>query len=818
MASIPTWKCLIPSNPQGRCSHLLVPYKGIFHILGGMGEDPQSEITLNPVTGETTISHSKLTPRYGHTGSRILNHLYIFGGKDFSVRINDLFDYNLEDGSCHQIRAGGTPPTKRNCHVSAVRDESFLIFGGYDTEEEEDTPVGVLFNDLTEFNTAEKKWRHIPFANLPNDENVPPPIYLHCGCIVNDHDFYVFGGSHQELGRNNRNTAPTSNLFVFNLHTRLWKKIGPTFIHGSQTQTHLDLEKSLKWNPGEMTYGGRRWPAPRVDAHMLPYKGTLLLYGGYCGSTIYTDLWQYIPSLNHWICLTLQGTGPSQRSIPAVAIMDDKFFVHGGLRAKKHFSEIFSIELTVFHDIINWRLHQVLDYPFYQPIVEIPRIQKQKERRTEENTPEEGTIDLNSFQPSKYLTFGAVTDKLDQYFLDPMVLGAPDYTNIPHDVSDFTFIKRDLKSLAPQHNSSHAILQRTIDKVVTPVAYNHFNPLLHISELPNSLTDTTSTTLSTHQLAKESLVPFYLQEQGVTQYEFSMLSIICDIDTCDSYLNFIHDPTSEPSPDFPFNLLGFTELPSGAFPVSVLVHSAIIHERCPHLEPFMTPRSDPTSFHSLNFELAKWRKQPKKDQKPAILSELISKIENSVKQRAQQRDSLISSRLTELSCDAVLTLLGFVYSDKLLPVDFIPPLQNEYALLDRARVDLHNSQALFQDDRIKQQHWEVRVSQLGLKQGTPSWMAHIADKPTTTIPVTHFLDPDYSPELLSPTGCVQLHAKASLWNDQNLKTLAYNLLLQIATTQNIAQIISLLSKYAQPKIEKMFKGWLAQAKKNGILT
>lgn len=89
-------------------------------------------IFLYTETGETIIKDAKPSKRYYHSATVVGNHSYIFGGKDFNVRVNDLFDYNLEDGTCTLLKVSGDIPDPRGSHTAVYYKGSIYIFGGSD--------------------------------------------------------------------------------------------------------------------------------------------------------------------------------------------------------------------------------------------------------------------------------------------------------------------------------------------------------------------------------------------------------------------------------------------------------------------------------------------------------------------------------------------------------------------------------------------------------------------------------------------------------------------------------------------------------------
>ena len=88
---------------------------------------------FNIETGDCKVLVAKPTRRYSHSATLVGSHLYIFGGRDFSFRVNDLYDYNMDDGSCTLVKTSGTPPEPRGYHSAVFHDGSIYVFGGSNT-------------------------------------------------------------------------------------------------------------------------------------------------------------------------------------------------------------------------------------------------------------------------------------------------------------------------------------------------------------------------------------------------------------------------------------------------------------------------------------------------------------------------------------------------------------------------------------------------------------------------------------------------------------------------------------------------------------
>jgi N-acetylneuraminic acid mutarotase len=90
------------------------------------------------------------TPRDRHVAAVFENSIYIFGGFDGTMRVNDLHAYNLEANEWHSVDVlGGTPPSPRHSHAAVVYQNSMFVFGGYD---------GSYRSDLHEFNFLSRRW------------------------------------------------------------------------------------------------------------------------------------------------------------------------------------------------------------------------------------------------------------------------------------------------------------------------------------------------------------------------------------------------------------------------------------------------------------------------------------------------------------------------------------------------------------------------------------------------------------------------------------------------------------------------------------
>ncbi|KAK2964561.1 hypothetical protein BLNAU_477 [Blattamonas nauphoetae] len=814
--SIPEWNSFVPSIPQGRCNHTAVAYNDQLYFFGGLGDDPHSTLRVNPKTKESEVTSTKLEQRYGHSGNLIGSHTYLFGGRVGSARTDELVDWNMDDGTFHSMKKSGDVPAPRNNHVGIVYDGSLVVFGGYDREGDDEERDAILYDDMFIYRFGEKKWKKIIPSNPPGDPNLPGKIYLHSGCLVNETDFYVFGGCHKPELRNKPSNT-TNDFYVFNFPSLSWKKLEPPPSDIDATTKVASLA-----SPGYLTLGGRHWPSPRQSASMFEYKGTIILYGGNVANSLYTDLWQYIPSLKQWICITTQGNSPSQKSLPSVCLLGDTLYVHGGVRKQKTFSDIYYINISSLVHESLWKVHQALGYPILQPSVIPPVIHSSKAHMSDD------------------IQFGGAVSQFEIYFN-----GREGLVNRPSDLrtklsklastqgEDLSFLRHEISKI---EETSEEIKQdapnQTKSRLLTKQARrsnDRFNPLIHTPSSTNTAPLGLSSSLPFHQIIKETVIPIPLHELGFSTYEFNMLSLICDIDTCDSFLLLTNDPAQPTvSPAQSWANLGIVE-PAGSFEYPVLVHSSIINARCPQLNNYLIPRNSHREFDTIRQEWADFRA---KREKAAIPASLLKAIPDKLKIYFQELDKHCQTsqqnRLTGLSLDAVAELLAYVYTDKVVPTLFIPPLRNDkfFLKLVEDTITIVEQQDAGNSPILDDMFWELKTAQIGIKECVPNWFVQLSKKVAKgnseqlsdqKHPSTHVLDDDQDAGLLSTIPSVQLHAKAEEWNLAGLKTQMYNHLLFIATPDAIPGIVTACSQYKQVKLQKMFDGFQKQAKKLGIL-
>jgi hypothetical protein len=89
-----------------------------------------------------------MSKRFYHSSTIVRDHVYVFGGKDYVIFLNELWDFNLETGKFALVdNLGGFSPSPRGGHVAVVYRDSLIIFGGTYNEQ-------LLYNDMYEYITC----------------------------------------------------------------------------------------------------------------------------------------------------------------------------------------------------------------------------------------------------------------------------------------------------------------------------------------------------------------------------------------------------------------------------------------------------------------------------------------------------------------------------------------------------------------------------------------------------------------------------------------------------------------------------------------
>lgn len=261
------------------------------YLFGGCG--PQTSGTIHEVDPETGAVHmleAAIQERYSHSATIVGDSMFVFGGKNFFVRINELYEFSFVTKAWTFIRASGTAPSPRSSHTGVEYKDSLFIFGGLFSQP---PAPDRFFNDLFEYIPGSKKW--VPWKTGPEgpDSDMPPPMSNHTAVVVG-HSMLVFGGF--------TGTEKLDTLYKFNFDTRKWKLV------------HVE-------GPS---------PPPRFCHTAVVHDGNMYVFGGRTDAGAMNDFWEFDCTQERWRCMRSIGSVPDPRYVHVACVMRDVMVVHGG--------------------------------------------------------------------------------------------------------------------------------------------------------------------------------------------------------------------------------------------------------------------------------------------------------------------------------------------------------------------------------------------------------------------------------------------------------------------------------------------------------
>ncbi|KYQ93592.1 Kelch repeat-containing protein [Tieghemostelium lacteum] len=125
----------------------------------------------------------KPSPRWGHTMVKLPDNksLLLFGGHAGSKRLNDLYIFNIEESTWHQVQyslnEGDLVPPPRAGHTATMIGQHMLLFGGGD---------GKIINDCYLLDTIDFKWWKF--------NNIPPEGRCAHSTLFHNNKLIIYGG------------------------------------------------------------------------------------------------------------------------------------------------------------------------------------------------------------------------------------------------------------------------------------------------------------------------------------------------------------------------------------------------------------------------------------------------------------------------------------------------------------------------------------------------------------------------------------------------------------------------------------------------
>lgn len=234
------------------------------------------------------------SPRDRHVSVVHGSTFYVFGGFNGTSRTNDFFGFDFTSMTWKEINARiGRPPSERHSHASVVHGNSMYVFGGYD---------GSYKSDLHEFDFTLSKWSAVSVAGRR------PRSRYRATCVVHMNQILLFGG--------HDGTRHLSDTHVFDIEARIWSSLVTDGTPPIPRDSHI----SCVWNHSMYIFGGSsgaamsdlhelqlslnsssasKWrelkstspdmPGPRFCHVAVSYQDSMYIFGGYDGSERLND-------------------------------------------------------------------------------------------------------------------------------------------------------------------------------------------------------------------------------------------------------------------------------------------------------------------------------------------------------------------------------------------------------------------------------------------------------------------------------------------------------------------------------------------------
>ncbi|KAF4744108.1 Leucine-zipper-like transcriptional regulator 1, partial [Perkinsus olseni] len=216
--------------------------------------------------------------RFGYVSSVHGSVFFVFGGYDGQTWLNDMHEFDVDEGTWSQTHVQGYIPTGRSCPSWAYHEGSVYLFGGYD---------GVhRMNDFHRFEMSDRKWSVVATRTSGQP---PSPRYFHASVVHGD-SLYLFGGySGQER---------LNDLHEFRFDLQTWFLV--------QTE-----------DP----------PSGRSSLVAQVHNNSLYVFGGYNGSIVLNDFHEFRFDPIHVPASTMEGD--LRRLMTAPEFADVVFLVDG---------------------------------------------------------------------------------------------------------------------------------------------------------------------------------------------------------------------------------------------------------------------------------------------------------------------------------------------------------------------------------------------------------------------------------------------------------------------------------------------------------
>jgi N-acetylneuraminic acid mutarotase len=134
------------------------------------------------------------------------NLMFIFGGYDGISRLNDFYEFNVDNNTWQEViySGSGLPPSPRHSTCATVYDGNMYVFSGYD---------GQCRSDLHRFNFETNTWGEV---KKKNQSSWPKERYRTCAALYKNM-MYVYGG-HDGIRQ-------LDDFWGFDIKKMIWEEI-----------------------------------------------------------------------------------------------------------------------------------------------------------------------------------------------------------------------------------------------------------------------------------------------------------------------------------------------------------------------------------------------------------------------------------------------------------------------------------------------------------------------------------------------------------------------------------------------------------------
>ncbi|XP_047265784.1 kelch domain-containing protein 3 isoform X1 [Capsicum annuum] len=206
-------------GPGKRWGHTCNAVQGgrFFYVFGGFGDDNRhtNKIhvfdTVNRIWSEPLTKGALPSPRDSHSCTTIGDKLFVFGGTNGRVPLNDLHIFDTSSNTWISPSLRGDRPNPREGHSAAFIGKRLFIFGGCGKFDDAE----IFYDDVYVLNTETLVWKRI----VPS--GIPPSKRESHSCSSWNSKIIIIGGQ-------DTSNYYQSDVHIFDADTLSWCKLNTT--------------------------------------------------------------------------------------------------------------------------------------------------------------------------------------------------------------------------------------------------------------------------------------------------------------------------------------------------------------------------------------------------------------------------------------------------------------------------------------------------------------------------------------------------------------------------------------------------------------